>query len=173
MRRILSMCLIISFLSSGTALATEQVISVNLLGLLTGTANVEYESVIDDTSTWATRGLFSIGEVGYWSWSGFGVGGSYRRYFSPTAPAGWYAGIGVNTVFISADYVRAGITERGSGVVLGPLVEVGHKWLFEEGFTISAGMDVGYYVGRLVSPGRDFRFWIVGLGLTLALGYAW
>ncbi len=72
----------------------KQVLSVNPLGLAFGIFNVEYESVISDSSTWAVKGLYWNYETGDWSWSALGAGGRYRGYFSPKAPAGGYWGAG-------------------------------------------------------------------------------
>lgn len=181
MRKVLLICLLVSLLGTGTALAVEQVISANPLGLLVGVANVEYERVMDDDSSWAMRGLFWSDEDGRWDWSAFGAGASYRRYFSPPwteeiyfAPAGWYWAVGADILSVSADRTDIwGRVETGSAVLLGPTAEVGYQWLFGNGFTVEVGAGLSILIGELVVAGEDIPVVGVAPGFTFGLGYAW
>ena len=180
MRKVLLICVVVSLLGTGTALAAEQVISGNPLGLLIGASNVEYERAIDEDSAWAVRGLFWSDDEGHWEWTAFGAGARYRRYFEfpdPTAPgialSGWYWGAGVDMLSVSAERTRPGIVDTGSAVFFGPVGEVGYRWLFEEGFAVGVGAELGFLIGTLEVAGEPIPIGDIVAGLTFNLGYAW
>ncbi len=164
--------LLLTLFLTTPAIANElpkQVLSANPLGLVFGIMNLEYERTIDQKSTWSVRGLYWGADDEGWEWTAFGLGGSYRRYFASNAPKGGYWGAGIDSLSISADYVD----ESGSSVFFIPKVEIGYQWLLGNTVAINLGGDVRYVIGTLDIAGEKFPVSGFGIGLKLALGYAW
>ncbi len=74
----------------------------------------------------------------------------------------------MDVLSFSAEY----ITEEGSAFLFGPTGEIGYKWIFQGGFALGLGGEVGYYIGSLEIAGSEIPVSGVGAGATINLGYA-
>jgi|GEM_PF-5615067 len=148
-----------------------KVLSGNLAGFLSGVPYVEYQQNISDASAWALRGLYWGYSSEGWDATAIGTGGSYRGFINPTAPGGAYWGGGLDAFFISAKYLG----EEGSAFVFGPKLEFGYRFLLgaKKNFTISIGLELGYYIGKLEILGSELKFGGVAAGVPVTIGFAW
>src|SRR6266498_3746046 len=74
------------------------IVKINPLGLLFGSASVAYEKAITEKSSFWIAPQFGGFKLGGIKYTSFGGGAGYRFYLSnsKTAPAGFWAGPGVN-----------------------------------------------------------------------------
>lgn len=145
--------------TENTEKSYENVISANPVGLIFGVANVEWEHKIRPDLSIAPAGLFAS----YGDWTMYGVGVTAKKYHLPTAPRGlWYGG-NVNIAQVSWDGLGSD-TNSTTGFGIGGWV--GHKWIYQNGFTIEPSAGLQYY-----SAG-DAAISGVGFGLGLQIGMA-
>ena len=152
-----------------------QIVSLNLGGFILGVPGVEYQNNIDDSAAWAIRGNYMSIGTGDWKWSATGVGGSYKGFFSPTAPAGGYWDVGVDILMMKAEYKYTTLTsktETASSTFFAPGAGAGYQWLFEN-FGVSAGAKIVYFAGSIEIAGTKLPLSGVTPGGVLQLGYAW
>lgn len=108
----MGMVLVLTTVSIARAGSYTSVLSANPIGLVFGIANVEYQKNVGDNSAWAIRGLYWGDKAGDWEWSALGVGGGYRGFFAPTAPAGGFWGVGLDLLNLSAKYTFLELVEE-------------------------------------------------------------
>lgn len=149
---LLALILLLSFASVSMA-AGDQTITVNPLGDI---SNAQYERPLGkQSSILISAGFASAGSVNQ-----FLIGAGYRKYLGEERAGLFSEGI--------ASYMSARAPEiSASGFsfqVLG-----GYKWVLEQGFTIEAGVGVGFAMIELAG------YAIGGFGTTyrVGVGYTW
>ncbi|WP_299124742.1 DUF3575 domain-containing protein [uncultured Winogradskyella sp.] len=159
--------------------AQENVVKVNPLGLIFGSAQFSYERVLNEGSSvelsLAYTNLnanFSSGEEA--KVNGFGAEGKYKLYFSSSndAPRGWY---GAPVVSYSSISGGSG-SEEGKVNIFGAGVIGGYQWVFggnATGFALDLNLGVQYI--NVSTSGDIDSLTVDGIlpRLGLSIGYAW
>ena len=151
--------------------AQENVIKVNPLGILFGTASVSYEKILTPTSSFQVNALYSnINFLGL-HYQGYGGGIDYRLYTTKTklAPAGFYFSPGVsynfyNMEYDSTPYNFSGLSIKGVA---------GYQWLWGR-FDLDLFAGLNYLILNKTELSNDNIEISSGLGPTLgvSIGYA-
>lgn len=150
MRKVLFAAML--FLGATTANAQEEgngqnIIKVNPLGLIFGSANVGYERALNEKSSFVIAPQFGGFKLGGMKYSSFGAGAQYRLYFSKTktAPEGFYAAPALTFTSGKVTWDDGTDTKEetkfssyGGGAL------VGNQWIFNSGFVIDLGAGVMY-----------------------------
>jgi hypothetical protein len=164
----ISLALIIMLIlgmAGSTAVAEERpanVVSTNVLSLLEGVINVEYEKVFNPgMSLYASPRVLIGGAL-----TGFGMIVGIKKYLNPTAPEGlWFGGHG------NFAYVSAGTIVSATG--FGGGANAGYKYFLTDNFIIEGSLGLAYiYMSASVSgytyaAGRTF-----GVTGRIGIGYA-
>lgn len=160
--------------------AQENVVKVNPLGLLFGSAELSYERVLGDKSSVEIAVAYttvnatfsnSLGQED--KISGIGAEGKYKLYFSSVndAPRGWY---GPPVVTYSSITGKSG-TDEGTVSIFGAGAIAGYQWVFggdDTGFALDPNLGAQYL--NVNTSGDISGTSIDGIlpRLGLALGYA-
>ena len=148
MRKVLFVSLL--FLGAIAANAQEgngqNVIKVNPLGLLFGSANVGYERALNEKSSFMIAPQFGGFKFGGVKYSSFGAGAQYRFYFSKTktAPEGFYAAPALSFVSGKVKWDSFDSKEETKFSSFGGGAMVGNQWIFNSGFVIDLGGGIMY-----------------------------
>jgi hypothetical protein len=178
---ILALLTLLLIFSSTPSLSQERsnVVSINLVWdtsqnfaewLFSSNGTLEYQKNINKSSTWAVRLISWYLTSVDWIAKAFGVGGSYRWFFEPTAPEKFYIGGGLDFDFFTASVSFS--FESPSSIVLAPKAEAGYRWLFGN-FAISIGVEAYYFIGNIKVANVNWPFGGFNFGLVGGLGYAW
>ena len=159
--------------------AQENVIKVNPLGLLFGSAEFSYERALNEKSSAELsvayinlNANFSNGEDA--GVSGLGVEGKYKFYFSKSkdAPRGWYAAPVASYFSISG---KAGNNDgKVSAVTAGAIA--GYQWVFGRsatGFALDLNFGAQYLSAQTSGDINGLTIGGILPRLGLAIGYAW
>ena len=150
------------------------VVKVNPLGLLFGSASVAYERAINEKSSIQVNGSFGGLSVGGVKYTNFGGGLDYKIYLSKTksAPEGFYASPGAGFYSLKVKEV-GGTSVSGSGFIVKGVV--GNQWIWESGFSLDLFGGINYYAGGKIkgSGGVEYtKFNGVLPALGVSIGYA-
>jgi hypothetical protein len=159
--------------------AQENVVKINPLGLVFGSAQFSYERVLNEGSSvelsLAYTNLdanFSSGEES--KINGFGAEGKYKLYFSSSndAPRGWY---GAPVISYSSISGESG-SEDGKVNIFSAGAIGGYQWVFggnATGFALDLNLGV-QYINASTSGDID-SLTVDGIlpRLGLSIGYAW
>lgn len=127
----------------------QNVIKINPLGALFGSANLAYERAISDKSSFVIAPSFGFFKNGGYKYTTYGLGLEYRFYLSgsKTAPAGFYVGPGVGYTFGQAkyeDFMGTG-DDKTSVSGLSAKGVLGHQWIWSSGFTLDLNAGIQYF----------------------------
>lgn len=148
--------------------AQSRAIMVNPLGLFLGALNVQYEFRYDPDNSIALRANFVGYDIGNYSNSAFGLGGSYRWYHSTKPILGLWYGPSADILFWSAKEKNKNLPVTYSSTFLGLGGDIGYKWNFNHfGVEIFGGLR--YYIGEITGLSFGGASLIAGLNL----GYVW
>ncbi len=137
------------FLRTQDDASSPNVIKVNPLGLVFGSANVAYERAINEKSSFVIAPQFGGFKLGGVKYSSFGAGAQYRFYLSgsKSAPEGLWAGPGLNYLNGKVkfdDIMGNGEDEETKFSAFGGNVMIGNQWIFNSGFVIDLGGGISY-----------------------------
>lgn len=123
------------------------VIKVNPLGLLFGSANVAYERVVSEKGSVVFAPQFGGFKLGGVKYSSFGAGAEYRLHLSNTKinPEGLYVAPGL--AFTSGKVKSNGELFNDSETKFtsfGGKAVIGNQWIFDSGFVIDLNGGVSY-----------------------------
>jgi hypothetical protein len=175
MRKVLFVSLL--FLGALTVNAQEgngqNVIKVNPLGLLFGSANVGYERALNEKSSFVIAPQFGGFKLGGVKYSSFGAGAQYRFYFSKTktAPEGFYAAPQISFVSGKVKFEGFDSEEETKFSSFGGGAMVGNQWIFNSGFVIDLGAGVMYQKFNY-KDNEDNSFAFKGSGMLPALSFS-
>lgn len=166
------LCLLFVIFLSKSALGIKNTIYVNILPLLLGNVNVNYERALTPKISAMIGGY-------YWSFT--------LREFDFTSTAikagiGFYpAGNALRGFYFLPNYVHSifGITHKPSGekgVTTGSTIsfEVGHRWIWKGGVTFD--LSIGGGIRKAETMVGDAKFSMSVTGLThvgIQFGYSW
>lgn len=169
MKKILLISVMFIMLIFGSALAAESLITIAPLGLVWGTANVEYSGLISDSSSWAIRALYTPNAYYVSGITGIGGGLSYRGFFNPTALAGPFWGIGVDFIDLTGKYSQTSI----STFFVEPKIELVYTYIASGGLAVGLGGFLGYGIGNIPASVPSNKFGGFDAGVELKIGYGW
>ena len=155
-----------------------QVISVNPLALVYGTANISYEKALKPNLGVEGEVVFASQKMADWEWTAFGVTITAKKYTESSAPLKFWYGGGIGILPISAKYTYFDWTEwktkteTASGTFLSLSGSAGYRWLIGEKFTIEGSLGISYYAGSLTIAGEKLPFGGITPTIGLSLGYA-
>jgi hypothetical protein len=177
-----SLIFVILLSSAAFAEGTTSFLSINPLGLIWGTANIEYSHSISDNQVIAIRAIYEpiflgIYEIATW-WhpypyetiSTIGIGASYRTFFGDTAFVGPYWGVGLNYRTLLPSYTRYSYSNATLLTMLEPVLEVG-SIIFRTNFGITLGANA--YAGYLLYLKSNSISGFFTYGIGLQIGYSW
>lgn len=148
--------------------AQSKAVTVNPLGLFFGALNVQYEFRYDSDNSIALRANFVGYDIGSFSNSAFGFGGTYRWYHSTRPVVGLWYGPSADILFWTAKEKRIVAPATYTSSFLGLGGDIGYKWNFNHfGVEIFGGLR--YYFGEIAGLSFGGASLIAGLNL----GYVW
>ncbi len=159
--------------------AQENVVKVNPLGLLFGSAQFGYERALNESSAVELSLAYSsvsatVGSDSDANATGFGAEGKYKFYFSSNKDAvrGWY---GAPVVTYASTKASSGSSE-GKLSFFGAGAVAGYQWVFgggDSGFALDLNLGAQYISAS--TSGDISGVTIDGIlpRLGLSLGYAW
>jgi hypothetical protein len=180
MRKVLFVAMM--FLGAMTANAQEgkgqNVIKINPLGLLFGSANVGFERALNEKSSVVIAPQFGGFKFGGVKYSSVGLGAQYRFYLSKTktAPEGFYAAPGLNFVSGKVKWDDLDTKEEVKYSSFGVGALVGNQWIFKSRFVIDLGGGLMYQNFSYKDEEGDAEFSSLKGGgifpaLSFSLGY--
>ncbi|NPV12000.1 MAG: DUF3575 domain-containing protein [Ignavibacteria bacterium] len=146
----------------------DKAIMVNPLGLFWGVMNVQYEFKYKNENSIALRANFVGYDIGSFSNSAFGLGGSYRWYSKTRPVVGLWYGPSADLLFWSAKEKNRAMPSTYRNSFLGIGGDIGYKWNFNQfGLEIFGGLR--YYFGEIAG----LSFGGVSIIGGVSLGYLW
>jgi|SRR5215471_9063494 len=171
----------ISLSMNAQDVSRANVIKINPLGLLFGSASATFEHAVNKTGSFWLAPQFGGFKLGGLKYSSFGGGVGYRFYLSHTnsAPAGFWVGPGVTftsgTVKYGEDTNGDGIEDKDKFTAFGGNLMLGNQWCFKSGFVIDLGGGVQYTKFNYKQDNNSESIALKGSGifpaLTFAIGY--
>jgi len=154
--------------------APTNVVKLNPLGLIFGSANLAYEKALNEKSSFLIAPQFGGFKLGGVKYSSFGLGAEYRFFLSNTksAPEGFYAGPGL--AFNSGKVKYEGFEDGDEKVKFssfGGKVIIGNQWIFDSGFTIDLNGGISFQKFSY-KDGEEDSFGLKGSGVLPALGFS-
>jgi hypothetical protein len=151
----------------------KNVIKVNPLGALFGSASVSFERAINENSSVQANLSFGGLNVGGVKYTNFGGGLDYKFYLSKSgsAPKGFYASPGVG--FYSVKIKETGGTSVSNTSFIGKGV-IGNQWIWDSGFSLDLFGGINFYGGGKIkgTGGVEYaRFSGVLPALGVGIGY--
>lgn len=151
-----------------TLLAQSKAVTVNPLGLFWGVLNVQYEFRYEKDNSIALRANFVGYDIGSFSNSAFGFGGTYRWYHSTKPVVGLWYGPSADLLFWTAKEKNKITSATYKSSFLGVGGDIGYKWNFNQfGVEIYGGLR--YYIGDIAGLPFGGASLIAGVNL----GYIW
>jgi len=154
MKKNISLTAIIVFFSLITIVQSQEIyqnvydsrswlMSINISSLKYGTIDSEVEYIpINGKCSWSVRIFSSLGY--YDNWRNLGIGGSFRKFLSKSAPDGTFYGTGLNIVELE-EYGNT-IAEGHLIFLLGPKFEIGKRFPLSEKLFVSLIGNICYYL---------------------------
>ena len=171
--------LVVAAVFSFNVNAQENVVKVNPLGLIFGSAELSYERALNDKSSVELAVAYSRSDVTFGfgdevKATGFGAEGKYKLYFSSSkeAPRGWYAAPVLTYASASAESgsSKGDLSYFGGGAI------AGYQWVFgggDSGFALDLNLGAQYISASTSGDISSASIDGVLPRLGLALGYAW
>lgn len=122
------------------------VIKINPLGALFGSASLGFEHALNEQSSVVVLpsfGLIKFDEIKY---TAFGIGAEYRFYFTGTAPRGTYVAPGAAAEFGSAKFEDSYSGENDKTDISGFSAKavIGHQWIWRSRFVLDLNGGIQY-----------------------------
>jgi len=153
---------------------SPNVVKINPLGLIFGSANIAYERAINEKSSFVIAPQFGGFKLGGVKYSSFGAGAQYRFYLSgsKSAPEGFWAGPGVNYTSgkVKIDDFNNNEDETKFSS-FGGNVMIGNQWIFNSGFVIDLGGGISYQKFSYKDEGGSFST-LKASGILPALSFS-
>jgi len=151
----------------------QNVIKVNPLGILFGSANIAFERAISEKSSVVIAPSFGGFKLGGMKYSNVGIGAEYRYYLGQsTAPAKLYVSPGVGFSSGKVKYEWDVFGEEGNDKIkftsLNAKAVIGHQWIWDSGFTLDLNGGVSYW--KFKYKDDEDAMGLKGNGILPALG---
>lgn len=175
MKKVLSLmltgCMVLG-ISSVLLAVGQKTVATDLVGILSGSLNVEYEKPFDKTSNLLVGVALIDSDEGDTDYSGFGLFGGYRRYINEKMNYKAKAGEGFfvqgNAGFTMLDLECP--TEQSDETYLSIGGMFGFKYIFDGGFTAEAAAGPVYVIG---DDFHDYQVEGIDAAVSLKVGYTW
>ncbi|MGM0568368.1 MAG: DUF3575 domain-containing protein [Elusimicrobiota bacterium] len=162
--------LLLVFASRGFAAQEKSALTTNVLSLLAGSVNANYEFATSRSSSLGINGHFRSISVSDWEMSVSGVGGTYSFYPAEEALSGFFIGPSVGIMGVTAEHL--GQEDSGTFFTLGG--HLGYRWVWSGGITLGLAIGAGYTAGEIEIAGETTPISGAGLSrLSADFGYAW
>lgn len=155
-------------LTNSIIFAQTKAVTVNPFGLFFGALNVQYEFRYDADNSIALRANFVGYDIGSFSNSAFGFGGTYRWYHSTKPVVGLWYGPSADILFWTAKEKRSFAPPTYTSTFLGIGGDIGYKWNFNH-FGVEVFGGLRYYLGEIAGLSFGGASLVAGLNL----GYVW
>ncbi len=163
-----TMLFLIIFFFNFPLFSQSRAVSINPLGLFWGVLNVQYEFRYDLDNSIALRANFVGYDIGTFSNSAFGFGGTYRWYHSTKPVVGLWYGPSADILFWSAKQKNRITPATYNSSFLGIGGDIGYKWNFNQ-FGVELYGGLRYYFGEIAGLSFGGASLIAGVNL----GYVW
>ena len=136
--------------------AQGNVVKINILSLVVKTANISYEKVINESSSFQMGVAYTGASISETSLKGLQLTPEYRFYLSETsAPNGVYAApwLRYSSLALESGSSKASLTSFGGGAV------IGKQWIFKESISLETFLGPGYSSSSIdVESGSEDSF---------------
>jgi hypothetical protein len=134
------------------------VIKVNPLGFLIGSANLGYEHALSEKSSIVLLPSFGMLKSGGFKYSDYGLGAEYRIYFTGSAPRGTYVAPGASALFGTAkvDYSDGSSASKTDISGFSGKAVIGHQWVWNSGFVLDLNGGIQYVSFNFKDKTGDF-----------------
>jgi hypothetical protein len=175
MKKVLSLmlagCMVLG-ISSVLLAAGQKTVATDLVGILSGSLNVEYEKPFDKTSNLLMGVALIDSDEGDTSYSGFGFSGGYRCYINKKMNYQAKAGEGFfvqgTAGFTMLDLEDHSAQTDETYLSIGGLF--GFKYIFDGGFTAEVAAGPVYVMG---DDFHDYQVEGINAAVSLKVGYTW
>lgn len=154
MKKVLLIAVVL-MLSIG-ARAQSNVVKLNILSLVVKTANVSYERVLSESSSFQLGVAYTGASISDTRLKGLQITPEYRVYLSETnAPDGVYAApwIRYSNLSLESGDSKASLSSFGGGAV------IGKQWIFKESISLETFLGPGYSLSSIdVEQGSEDSF---------------
>ena len=153
------------------------VIKVNPLGFLIGSANLGYEHALSEQSSIVILPSFGMLKSGGFKYSDYGLGAEYRIYFTGSAPKGTYVAPGASALFGTAkvDYSDGSSASKTNISGFSGKAVIGHQWIWNSGFVLDLNGGIQYTSFTFKDKTGDFAGQAAFSGilpaLSVSIGY--
>ncbi len=175
MKKIIICLFALSFFLGAHAQEVKNVVKVNPLGLIIGSASLSYERLLNEKSSVQLNANYGSWNILGNKISSIGAGLDYRMYISKTkvAPNGWYLSPGAS--FSSVSYTSTDIfsnTITGSISSIGLKADMGYQWVWDSGFALELFFGAGYGIASGDSDGISLGG-ATGIAPRLGIALGW
>ncbi|MGN6803378.1 MAG: DUF3575 domain-containing protein [Ginsengibacter sp.] len=152
------------------------VIKVNPLGALVGSANLGYEHALNEKSSIVLLPTVGFLKSGGLKYSSFGLGAEYRIYFTGTAPRGTYVAPGISAYFGTAKFNDSSTDNAKTNIsAFAGKAIIGHQWIWKSGFVLDLNGGIQYIKYNFKDKSGDFANAVAFSGvlpaLSVSIGY--
>ncbi len=147
----------------------QNVVKLNPLGIIFGSANVAYERAIGEKSSVVIAPSFGGFKLGGVKYSSFGLGAEYRYYLGQSsAPKNLYVspGVGYSGGKVKWEGFNEEDTKFGS---FNLKAVIGNQWIWGSGFTLDLNGGISYWKFNYKDD-ESSSFALKGSGILPALG---
>jgi len=169
-----ALCSIVFLSSKAQDDGPTNVVKINPLGAIFGAAQLSYEHALSEKSSFMISPSFGFFNSGGLKYTTYGIGASYRFYFSQSksAPAGFYAGPGVGyslgKVKFSDDFGGGNTTAKIGGLNVSAVA--GYQWIWDSGFSLDLNGGI-QYINYKYTDNSDGAFSAPFSGVLPTLGF--
>ena len=123
----------------------KNVVKINPIGVIVGTASLSYERAVSQHSSIMISLTYGYFELEGDKYSTFGLGFDYRYYFtgSKPAPRGWYVSPGL--MYGGGNVKFNGGSEKVAVHGLSVKGVLGYQWIWKGGFTLDLDGGIQYF----------------------------
>ena len=164
----------------------KNLLSTEVLPLLSGVINASYEKAVSEKSSFSIGAGFLKYSLPDWELSGTAIKTSYKIFPSKNALRGLYIGPTIGIISISAKhtYDEVRTTETGDTVVetktssangsfFGIGGCLGYRWIWTNHVALDLYLSIGSISGEIKVGGERAPFGGTSIGYGVKIGYAW
>lgn len=150
------------------------VIKLNPLGALFGSANLGFEHALNENSSVVILPSFGMLKSSGFKYTTYGIGAEYRFYFKETAPKGTYVAPGASAQFGTAKVENSDGGEDSKTSISGISAKavIGHQWIWSSGFVLDLNGGVQYVNFNFKDKTGDFAGQNALSGILPALNFS-
>jgi len=171
---VLVMCLTVSPCSlfaydKGASNEYKNALTLEPLGLLFGQFSAKYTIKLSDANALSIDASYWGYNMGLWSSSAIGIGGSVDFFFQRNALTGFYAGPAINALFFSSSTGTTSSNVSSTWIGIGG--KIGYRWILDGGMVIDVNTMLRYLIGTNTAALNINGFGISGLGAGIGFAF--